>query len=707
MVNLRLTWLLERYEFISNFQVGSRRTRSTTDALVQLETAILNSFAKREHLYAIFFDIQKAFDDTWRYGILKKLHSLQIRGNLPIFIQSFLNDRKFAVRIGNTYSSERVQLTGVPQGSALSVTLFSIAIDDLLTSISPTVGKSLYVDDLLIYSSGAINSNINDILQNEIDKISNNAKKIGFRFSPTKTHVVHFCRLRSFHEHLKFTLDGHTIEVKDNIKFLGVIFDSKLYWKGQIENLSVKCKKALNILRCVSHLSWGADREVLLRLHKALILSKIDYSSVIISGTRATRIQKVNRIHCEGLRLCTGAFRTSRLEDVCCESGIPPMKILFDINLLKYGIRINALRSHPNYNVLFNNDTYPIYDSRSTIMRPTGIRLLERSRNLNLLELPIETYQNKVSEIPPWVISKPQVNYKWFDTKKDTNKQYLKQEFLSVLDQYRDYIIIYTDGSKTEEGVGSAFSVTDKTYNWSLPKYTSVYTAELYAIMQALYYSTMSTEKRFLICSDSLSSLKSITNTFSKDALVRTMLSCLDSLQRRRKIVKFLWCPSHCGIRGNELADSAAREATLSKEIDWPRVRADDVKMEVLSRIRQFWMTQWFADESFFSQIKVGVNTWKIPRELSRREQVALTRLRLGHSNITSSHLLLGAPSPLCVECNEPLNVTHMLLTCGINENLRIKHKISKNLKECLGNDEDNIRKLIAFIKETKIVVKV
>ena len=45
-----------------------------------------------ELLVAVFFDLLKSYDTTWKYGILKDLHNMGLRGNLPIFIGNFLSD---------------------------------------------------------------------------------------------------------------------------------------------------------------------------------------------------------------------------------------------------------------------------------------------------------------------------------------------------------------------------------------------------------------------------------------------------------------------------------------------------------------------------------------------------------------------------------------------------------------------------------------
>ena len=62
MINDRLVWYLESNGLISNLQCGFRSKRCTTDHLVRLEIVIREAFIRNEHLTAIFFDLEKAYD---------------------------------------------------------------------------------------------------------------------------------------------------------------------------------------------------------------------------------------------------------------------------------------------------------------------------------------------------------------------------------------------------------------------------------------------------------------------------------------------------------------------------------------------------------------------------------------------------------------------------------------------------------------------
>ncbi len=91
---------------LNDQQCDFRKYRSTIDHLMNLEHCISEAFAKKEFMIGVFLDIHKAFDMTWRHGIIMKLHAYGLRGNLPIFVCNFLKDRTFSVRMPNNVISD-------------------------------------------------------------------------------------------------------------------------------------------------------------------------------------------------------------------------------------------------------------------------------------------------------------------------------------------------------------------------------------------------------------------------------------------------------------------------------------------------------------------------------------------------------------------------------------------------------------------------
>ena len=294
MINARLVGYLESNGLITEYQSGFRSERSTTDHLIRLESFIRDAFIKKEHVIAIFFDLEKAYDTTWKYGIMKDLYDMGLRGSLPLFISDFLSDRQFRVRVGSTLSNLHEQEMGVPQGSILSVTLFNVKINSIIKCVSNNMNCSLYVDDfLLCYRSKTMN-NAERNLQMSLNKVNNWALENGFRFSKTKTQCVHFCRQRSCYREPDLTIGGVKIPTADEVKFLGIIFDRKLTFIPHIKYLKAKCLKALNILKVVASTDWGADRTVQI---VQIVRSKLDYGCVVYGSTSPRYIKMLDTIH--------------------------------------------------------------------------------------------------------------------------------------------------------------------------------------------------------------------------------------------------------------------------------------------------------------------------------------------------------------------------------------------------------------------------
>ena len=87
---------------------------------------------RQECVVSVFFDLEKAYDCTWKYGILRDLHDAGLRGRMPDFISNFMANRSVHVCVGSCLSDAYKQEMGAPQGSILSVTLFILQINSIM-----------------------------------------------------------------------------------------------------------------------------------------------------------------------------------------------------------------------------------------------------------------------------------------------------------------------------------------------------------------------------------------------------------------------------------------------------------------------------------------------------------------------------------------------------------------------------------------------
>ena len=99
---------------------------------------------------AVFLDISKAFDKIWLPGLIFKIKSFGISGDLLELIKNFLSNR-FQRVVLNGQTSEWGKINaGVSQGSILGPLFFLIYINDLTDGISSIMKP--FADDTSLFS---------------------------------------------------------------------------------------------------------------------------------------------------------------------------------------------------------------------------------------------------------------------------------------------------------------------------------------------------------------------------------------------------------------------------------------------------------------------------------------------------------------------------------------------------------------------------
>lgn len=103
----------------------------------------------------IFCDLSKAFDRVWHSGLLFKLQTYGVCGDLLKWFSSYLSQRSQKVMYKDLLSSKSEISAGVPQGSVLGPLLFLIYVNDVAVNMLSLC--RLFADDSsLQYSSNNI-----------------------------------------------------------------------------------------------------------------------------------------------------------------------------------------------------------------------------------------------------------------------------------------------------------------------------------------------------------------------------------------------------------------------------------------------------------------------------------------------------------------------------------------------------------------------
>ena len=591
MVNVRFLWYLERKGILSPFQFGFRRKRSTIDILVSLETYIREAFVKNEFVTAIFFDLEKAYDTTWQYYILKEIYEEGLRGNLPIFIQNLFKNRNFKVRLHEKFSEMHTQHGGVPQGGVLSTTCFLLAIDKICRTLPFGVRYFLYVDDLCICLAGKNIDSMRSILQTSVNLISTWTDRKGFKFSDTKTSAVTFSR----HHHIerpRLTLYNQPIQYKDQIRFLGLTFDPRLTFLPHIQDIKTACTQKLNLLKVLSHTSWGSDRKTLLRLHNTLVLSKLDYGCQIYGSASKSYLDKLDAVHHAGLRVSIGAFKSTPVMSLYSESGFYSLDYRRSKICMRYFMRISTKYSNYLERNVNNLNSLPEFEAHPRYRRPFDIRIhsILSAHNLNPVICTVNTMTTEPWQIPHVELCQDLLILK----KSEMTDIEIRCLFTEHFTTHRDCIPIFTDGSKSDKGVVYAAVFPNQIIKRRLPYDASIFTAELMAILTSLKQMLVQRGSSFVIASDSQSALKSITSFHPEHSLVIAIQELLAELHHKQKCVKFCWVPSHVGIQDNERADKAAKLAIVERQITNISLPYKDlyssIDMKVKAKALQTWL---------------------------------------------------------------------------------------------------------------------
>ena len=206
---------------------------------------LAKSMDDRKQVDVLFLDFAKAFDTVPHQRLLLKLQSYGISGRTHHWISQWLTKRAQRVIINGIESDYVRVISGVPQGTVLGPLMFLLYINDISENISSTI--RLFADDCIVYRP-IINSDDTNMLQKDLDEISNWACKWQLKFNVSKCVLLRVTR-----NHSQFTnsyiLNNQTIQLSDACRYLGVTLNSTLTWNTHITNATNRATKMLNFIR--------------------------------------------------------------------------------------------------------------------------------------------------------------------------------------------------------------------------------------------------------------------------------------------------------------------------------------------------------------------------------------------------------------------------------------------------------------------------
>ena len=296
LVNNRIVDQLEQCGLFSDFQYGFRSSQSTADLLTVVSDRIARGFNRSRATQAVALDISKAFDRVWHAGLLHKLKSYGISGQIFGLISSFLSNRRLQVVLDGKSSQEYPVNAGAPQGSNLGPTLFLLYINHLPDDV--ICNNAIYADDTTLYSKCDQASDLRQQLELASELESDLRETMDWDrqwfvdFNAGKTQLVSFDRSWNTGA-IDVKMDGSILEEKTSFIMLGLTFSSKLDWGSYIVSIVKTASKTIGAL--IRSMKFFFP-EVALYLYKSTIRPCREYCCHVWAGAPSCYLELLDKL---------------------------------------------------------------------------------------------------------------------------------------------------------------------------------------------------------------------------------------------------------------------------------------------------------------------------------------------------------------------------------------------------------------------------
>lgn len=277
--------------FVSVFQHGFMKGRSTTTNLIEFTNHAVGVIESGHQLDVIYTDIRKAFDRLLHTKLLHKLNKMGVHSAMYNWVKSYLTNRRQCVKILGWSSFSYQVMSGVPQGSHLGPLLFVLFMNDVV-SVFKTSRCLLFADDLKIFQTVR---SIGDALslQSDLDRLISWCDLNCLELHVKKCIVMSFHRKKS-PLHFEYSIYNLRLDRVHEVRDLGVIFDTKVDFSCHIDLI---ISKAYSMMGFIMRICVDFHNPTALKcLFYAHIRSILEYCSVVWHPNHAVYIDKIESV---------------------------------------------------------------------------------------------------------------------------------------------------------------------------------------------------------------------------------------------------------------------------------------------------------------------------------------------------------------------------------------------------------------------------
>jgi ribonuclease HI len=493
-----------------------------------------------------------------------------------------------------------------------------------------------FADDVILTKTGNNELEVQRALQNSCKALIAWGKRRGFQFSGPKTELIVFSRKHQKWRDIYIKINETEIKPSAEVRYLGVLLDSRLNWRKHIELKEKKTRKIVMELRRFARLTWGPIQRVLTTLFSSIAESVMLYAAPI--WVQATKykwcVAKLRSIQRLILLTAIRSFKSASSKTALILNNCLPMEA-----------RAQSLAAKA------------MLHKKRAPAQPVQSILKEINATASMMEQPCKSF---LATLPPYKTETLEVHLR-----KLTN-------YPGLFPESENNYFIFTDGSKTPQGTGFAAVLTNRSrdviiHKESLHISCTIFEAEALAIRTALekLIPNLPRDAVISIFSDSKSVLAAL-NTYNQTTPTVAKIQELTINLADKYSIRFLWVPGHLGVPGNEMADTHARQAASSSNTDSaPHLTWQNIKTALLKYHQDKWKAEW-ENETEASQITKQffptVESANLLRRIKLPHQVV--QILTGHSCLKTFLNRIGAAETSLCSCGEVETVEHFLFEC-------------------------------------------